>query len=116
MPNGPWLLAPEAAAAPGTTPPAQRWLYTISAGGRLCHRRGGLADDSERHGDIADLLVCRCEERLGTWPVDLSGGSGLPAAGDGYPARQLVVDREDRGDLEMRHGYRDEGFPVCGFN
>jgi len=72
--------------------------------------------DSERHGDIADLLVCRCEERLGIWPVDLSGGSGLPAAGGGYPARQLVVDREDRGDLEMRPGYRDEGFPVCGFN
>src|SRR5580704_279216 len=72
--------------------------------------------DCERHGDIADLLVCRCEERLGVWPVDLSGGSGLPAAGGGYPARQLVVDRQDRGDLEMRPGYRDEGFPVCGFN
>src|SRR5580698_5808188 len=76
----------------------------------------GWWHDSERQGDIADLLVCRGEERLGIWPVDLSGGSGLAAAGGRYPARQLVVDREDRGDLEKRPGYRDEGFPVCGFN
>jgi hypothetical protein len=63
-------------------------------------RQHGWRHDGERQGDIADLLACGCEERLGVWPVDLSGGSGLPAAGGGCPARQLVVDREDRGDVE----------------
>ena len=56
---------------------------------------------SERDGDIADLLAGRREERFGLWPVDLSGCSGAPAAGSGCPARQPVVDRPDRGNLEM---------------
>ena len=71
---------------------------------------------SERDGDIADLLAGRREERFGLWLVDLSGCSGAPAAGSGYPARQPVVDRPDRGNLEMCPGYRDKGFPVRGLD
>jgi len=42
--------------------------------------------------------------------------AGSPAARGGYPAGQLVIDRKDRGNLEMRLRYRDKRFPVRGLD